>query len=863
MPASPRARRARLALQPLETRDTPNGTVFASVTGGILTLTGDDLDNSIGVEQTGPGSFTVSGVNTTIQGGPNFTGVTGIVANLADGNDVAALYGSVDQDLDGLMDFILPGSVTFNAGDGSNVFGLTGSGKIEVGAFSYTGGDGPDVVQVFGGVGKASKVAGNMSIAVGIGFNSQGPFYADTQINLNNLEINGLGGLKVTGSDGHEMLNLTDVSVARALTADGGADNLTVSITRGTFGTLNLKSAGPSAGYSTNALSLSATNTHMTGPVLMKSATGASLYLAGSETGPITLTSGGGGFAGASVEVAAGTSTVHGDLKVTGNRLAVYTRTGAILTVDRALSVVGRGFVDLNLGDGSSVKAATATFTGTSGAGFFCNESSTSRVLTVTGAMTLKGWTADFYQVGGDVQIGGMLSVIATTHASFRTDVSYGFNTPRANIKAGSLLLQGRSADYTQIESDATFATGLSVIAKEDAAISGYGREQTEDPANPGTYDPSIGSTITVTSGSLLLSSATTSAEMFQGDGVLTLGGGLTILAPGGSASYRAEAGGGFNAPAPKLVMPAGNVLIRGGSADFAFAGGVATVGGTMTILGRDGASFESDFDDTYDFDFNFIDLFPTFTTGTVTVNAGVGDAHFATFGDTFTGHGNVLVKGAGLTRVYFDDETGSQVDGDVSVTSRGDFDSFLVWGPLTIGGNLTVDLGNGSNGFETGIYGGTTKVTGNVTFKSGNGSDTYALARLEVTGTTTITTGAGTDWVYLLGGSKFTGPATVDTGGGADVFAAGTELPDAQIPPGPALFPPGTVQFDAKATIKLGAGNDTMRLGVAGDPEGKVVFGPAGSVAADGGLSLGDTFDPAAGQFDAAKVTAIGFELP
>ena len=70
-------------------------------------------------------------------------------------------------------------------------------------------------------------------------------------------------------------------------------------------------------------------------------------------------------------------------------------------------------------------------------------------------------------------------------------------------------------------------------------------------------------------------------------------------------------------------------------------------------------------------------------------------------------------------------------------------------------------------------------------------------------------------------------------------------------------------MEFDAKATIKLGVGNDTMKLGVAGDPDGKVLFGAAGSLAADGGLSLGDTFDAAAGQFDAAKVTPLGFELP
>jgi hypothetical protein len=247
-----------------------------------------------------------------------------------------------------------------------------------------------------------------------------------------------------------------------------------------------------------------------------------------------------------------------------------------------------------------------------------------------------------------------------------------------------------------------------------------------------------------------------------------------------------------------------------------------------------------------------------------VTVNGGIDSANFSTFGETFTAHGDVIVRGpAGLSRVYFDDQTGSQVDGNVTVTTGSDFDLFVAWGPLTVGGNLTVDLGIGANDFETGVEGGTTKVTGNLTFKSGSGSDTFELAALEVTGTTSITTGAGRDQVYLLGGSKFTGPVTIDTGSGADLVAIGTPLPDEQIPPGPDTFPAGTVQFDAKTTIKLGAGNDTMKLGVAGDPDGKVVFGVGGSLAADGGLSLGDLFDPTAGQFDPTRVAAINFELP
>src|SRR5262249_22710043 len=165
-------------------------------------------------------------------------------------------------------------------------------------AFSYVGGDGPDFVQVLAGAGTGSKVSGNLSVSVGIGFNSQGPNYADTVINLSNLEVDGLGGLKVTGADGPEQLNLTGMTVTHALTGAGGADNFSVTMTGGTFGTVNLKSAGPSAGYSTNALTLTANGTHVPGPVSMRSATGAALFLAGAETGPITFISGNGGAGG-------------------------------------------------------------------------------------------------------------------------------------------------------------------------------------------------------------------------------------------------------------------------------------------------------------------------------------------------------------------------------------------------------------------------------------------------------------------------------------------------------------------------------------------------------------------------------------
>jgi len=870
MYGSRRARRAPLALHQLESRLNPNGTVTASLVGGVLTLTGDDLDNSISVGQSGPGSFSVNGVNTNIQGGPNFTGVNSIVANLADGDDVVAMSGAVDLDLDGIPDFVLPGSMTINAGDGNKVFGLTGNGKVEVSSFSYTGGDGDDQVTFYGGFDKG-KVTGNVVINVGIGFNSQGPVstFRDTYINLANLEIGGLGGLRVTGQDGTEYLSLSNLKVTGPVNADGGDGGMGVNVQGGTLGSVTVKSAGAGYGLNNSTTAVTFQGSRVTGPVSVKGATETRLSLDTAELGPTTVSGGKSSFNGASVETTAGASKIHGDLKLIGGRLSVYTQGGATggtsLTVDRLLSITG-SIVDINMAQGSSITAGTLTVAGTHSSQFFSYnpDATTPGKVTVAGAMTFRGPSVDFSQNGGEVQVGGRMALIATGKATFTSTASpFVFNSPRAKTTAASILVQGREVEFHQTESDVTATTGLALVGLETAMFDAFPREQTEDPANPGTYDPAVGANTTVTNGAMRMS-APDSAQYNQTDGVLTLSGGLTILAPRGNASYRTDVGDGFDAVGPKLVIPTANVLIRGNSADFLFTGGTATVGGTVSMLGAAGSTFETDFGETHDINFDFTDLYPNFTSGTVTVNGGIDSAKFSTFGETFTAHGDVIVKGpAGLSQIFFDDRTGSQVDGNVTVTTGSDFDLFVAWGPLTVGGNLTVDLGIGANDFETGVQGGTTKVTGNLTFKSGSGSDTFELAALEVTGTTLITTGAGRDQLYLLGGTKFTGPVTIDTGSGADLVAIGTPLPDEQIPPGPDVFPAGPVQFDAKATIKFGAGNDTMRLGVAGDPDGKVLFGVAGSLAADGGLSLGDLFDAAAGQFDPSKVTTIFFELP
>ena len=143
----------------------------------------------------------------------------------------------------------------------------------------------------------------------------------------------------------------------------------------------------------------------------------------------------------------------------------------------------------------------------------------------------------------------------------------------------------------------------------------------------------------------------------------------------------------------------------------------------------------------------------------------------------------------------------------------------------------------------------------------TGNGTDSVSVINARVTGTTTISTGAGADELNLRTGATFDGPVTIDLGGGADMFTAGLALAD-PFDPTTIIIPAGAVTFNGNATVRLGTGNDQMQLGVAGDPDGRVVFGAAGTLTVDGDANL-NTFDPQAGQYDPTKVTALHFTDP
>jgi hypothetical protein len=259
--------------------------------------------------------------------------------------------------------------------------------------------------------------------------------------------------------------------------------------------------------------------------------------------------------------------------------------------------------------------------------------------------------------------------------------------------------------------------------------------------------------------------------------------------------------------------------------------------------------------------------LVKTTVKGNVTLTASTGEAKIQADGIAFNVGRNLAVTGGGWTDVSFVTDELSTIGGTVTQKGGPEADRFMADGNFKAAG-LALTFKDGNNFVQIGGVDPAppdparpTTIAGNVKVTTGNGTDSVSVTNARVTGTTTVTTGAGADEVNLRTGARFDGPVTIDLGGGADVFTAGLALPN---PFDPIPFiPAGTVTFNANAIVKLGAGNDRMQLGVAGDPDGKVVVASGATLTADGGPNL-DTYDPAAGQTQGTVLVVPNtFEAP
>ena len=150
----------RLALESLESREVPAGTITASLIGGVLTMNGDDFGNEVTLHVTATQVTLTPDATTTIDslgdpaspvpGDPvTLTGRTAAVtAFLRDGDDSVRINPSAD--------FIVPGVVLFDLGDGDNTLELEQNPATEellsIGTLLVRAGDGFDTVAIHGGI---------------------------------------------------------------------------------------------------------------------------------------------------------------------------------------------------------------------------------------------------------------------------------------------------------------------------------------------------------------------------------------------------------------------------------------------------------------------------------------------------------------------------------------------------------------------------------------------------------------------------------------------------------------------------------------------------------------------------------------
>jgi hypothetical protein len=222
----------------------------------------------------------------------------------------------------------------------------------------------------------------------------------------------------------------------------------------------------------------------------------------------------------------------------------------------------------------------------------------------------------------------------------------------------------------------------------------------------------------------------------------------------------------------------------------------------------------------------------------------------------TATVGGNLTVAGGGVSASMVASGKSLSVGGNLTVTAPGGSDTGIDLQATEVRGNLTMTGGAGDDRFSadpatrfdrdvTLSLGGGLNVAllqgtvgRNLTITTGAGTDLIDLVRLQVAGATRIVTGGGADSLSINDGVIFSGTFFTDLGAGDDsiIVAAGTA----------ATSP---VTFQKTATIRAGAGNDSLTLGVAvdsgGSPDTAAVFQAGGTVDGGTGLNLFDGLTP------------------
>ena len=234
--------RKRLELEVLEERIAPTGAVDLDVVGGTLVITGDGLDNSITITQSGLGDheYRIEGLDgTTVDGGaavtiPNVT--KGVILSMGAGHDsvvfdTATVEGPLvfdGGDGDNTLETTavqMNGAVTITNGTGSDRINLDGSIG---GNLTITNGDGDSDVRIFAPVtGKVSVTSGLGDDRVILDGGATGNVDVSFGMGEGSLSMNATvgGNLTVRSLDGLLEVSLLEMGVRKVSIAHGSGDS--------------------------------------------------------------------------------------------------------------------------------------------------------------------------------------------------------------------------------------------------------------------------------------------------------------------------------------------------------------------------------------------------------------------------------------------------------------------------------------------------------------------------------------------------------------------------------------------------------------------------------------------------------------
>jgi hypothetical protein len=239
-----------------------------------------------------------------------------------------------------------------------------------------------------------------------------------------------------------------------------------------------------------------------------------------------------------------------------------------------------------------------------------------------------------------------------------------------------------------------------------------------------------------------------------------------------------------------------------------------------------------------------------------ITGGAGVDYAHFGMMSKAVSFGSNITINlGSGFNGIGMYAQEALSVKGNITITGGADADDIDLFTTQDgmVGGAVKVSLGTGQNTFEARAENGQTLTFGKtLTYLSSStiGQGNFVeLHSVKVNGVSTITTGAGNDFITIDDGT-FNGKFNLNTNAGSDqVFIEQNTSWT------------GHTQFNQAVSIKTGANDDSVKIAsILAEPERKTIF--AASVLLDGGLGT-DTLQLSefgANQFYGPAASKIGF---